>query len=67
MTGMCNSMEQVWRELDCMLGAWASQIQTGQPMTKHQKLDIFGGPNGQNKAVLERFLVELEKRGIEPA
>ena len=62
-TGLCNSREQVWKELDRMLG----QIQTGQPMTKDQKLDILGGPNGQNKAILERFLAALEKRGMELA
>jgi hypothetical protein len=64
MTGMCNSREQAWRELDRMLGAWAAQIQSGQPMTKEQELDIFGGPNGRNKRILEQFMTVLEKRGI---
>jgi hypothetical protein len=38
-TGICNSVEHAWNELDRMLDAWASQIQTGQPMTRGQKLD----------------------------
>ena len=67
MTGLCNSSEQVWKELDRMLGAWATQRQTGQKMTKDQKLDIVGGPNGRNKAVLESFLAESERRGTKPA
>jgi hypothetical protein len=30
MTGICNSEEQAWRELDKMLDLWARQIQSGQ-------------------------------------
>jgi hypothetical protein len=32
-------------------------------MTKAQRLEIFGGPNGRNTFVLEKFLDEKEKRG----
>ena len=67
LTGLCQSSEQAWGELDRMLGAWARQRQTGQPMTKDQTLDICGGPNGQNKAILEHLLVVMQQRGIEPA
>jgi hypothetical protein len=45
-----------------MLDVWARQEQSGEPMTKNQRLEIFGGPNGQNNAVLEMFMAELEKR-----
>jgi hypothetical protein len=48
-----------------MLGAWAGQKQTGQPMTKAQNLDIFGGPHGQNRAKLSKFIDELERREAE--
>ncbi|KAG4442225.1 hypothetical protein IFR05_002274 [Cadophora sp. M221] len=34
MTGLCHSAEQAWGELDRMLGVWARQMQSGQPMTK---------------------------------
>ena len=64
MTGICNSQEQAWRELDRMLGVWARQIQGGQPMTKAQSLEIFGGPNGRNRFVLEKSLDEVERRRI---
>ena len=37
-TQVCDSSEQACRELDRM------QVQSGQPMTKDQTLDIFGGP-----------------------
>lgn len=47
-----------------MLGVEATQIQSGRPMTKAQSLEIFGGPNGRNKPILEKFLDEAEKRGI---
>lgn len=65
MTGLCNSEKQAWRELDRMLGVWARQIQSGQPMTKAQSVEIFGGPNGRNKLILEKFLDEVEKRGMD--
>lgn len=64
MTGLCNSAEQAWRELDRMLGVWARQIQGGHPMTKAQSLEIFGGPNGRKRAILEKFHDEVEKREI---
>ena len=64
-TGICYSSKQVWKELDRMLGAWARQTQTGQVMSKEEKLNIFAGPNGQSRAVLKRFLDELEKRETE--
>lgn len=66
MTGICNSEEQAWRELDRMLDVWARQIQNGQPMTKAQTLEIFGGPNGRNTFSLEKLLDEVaKKRGID--
>jgi hypothetical protein len=61
MTGFCNSREKAWNELDRMLVVWARQEQSGESMTKNQRLEIFGGPNGRNKAVLEMFMAELEK------
>jgi hypothetical protein len=62
MTGICSSEEQAWRELERMLRVWARQVMSGQPMTKEQELEIFSGPNGQNRWVLERWHEELEKR-----
>jgi len=41
MTGPCSSTEQGWNELERMLGAWARQTQTGQPMTKDQTLNTY--------------------------
>jgi hypothetical protein len=34
-------------------------------MTKAQSLEIFGGPNGRNTFVLEKFLDAAKKRGID--
>ena len=61
MTGLCNSSDQAWDELDRMLRVWAKQVQSGKPITKDQTLEIFGGPKGQSKAVLEQLWL-LEKR-----
>lgn len=61
-TGLCNSSEHVYRELERMLGAWARQKQSGRPMTKEEHLNIFGGPSGQNRKVLEEFGKALEER-----
>jgi hypothetical protein len=63
MTALCNSPERAWRELDRMLGAWARQVQSGLPMTKAKELEIFSGPGGRHRYVLEQFLNELERRG----
>jgi hypothetical protein len=60
-TGFCNSREKAWNELDRMLDVWARQEQSGVLMTKNQRLEIFGRPNGRNKAVLEMFMAKLEK------
>ncbi|RFU32614.1 hypothetical protein B7463_g3747, partial [Scytalidium lignicola] len=64
MTGMCNSQKQAWSELERMLDVWARQVQSGQPMTKAQWLEIFGGPNGCNIPVLEMFVDEAKKKGL---
>ena len=64
MTGLCHSSEHAYRELDRMLKIWAGQVKIGQPMTKEQKLDVFGGPNGRNKPILRKLIAEMEKRGI---
>ncbi|KAJ5959467.1 uncharacterized protein N7479_006617 [Penicillium vulpinum] len=63
MTGECNSQEHVWKELDRMLGLWARVEQSGQPMTEYQRLEIFGGPNGQNKPILRQFFEEQKRHG----
>lgn len=61
MTGLCNSKDLAWKELDRMLGLWARQKQSGQPMTKDQELEIFGGPNGQNKPILRQYFASWIK------
>ncbi|EED18754.1 hypothetical protein TSTA_124730 [Talaromyces stipitatus ATCC 10500] len=63
MTGVCQSEEHTWRELDRMLDVWARQIQSGQPMTKDKVLKIFGGPKGQSRAILKQYFAEAEKHG----
>jgi hypothetical protein len=64
MTGICNSEEHAWKELERMLDVWARQVQSGQPMTKAQALEIFGGANGRNTLVLGKAFDEAKKRGI---
>lgn len=66
-TGICNSENHVWRELDRMLGLWARVVQSGQPMTEDQNLEIFGGPNGQNKPILREFMAMMSKKKVGPA
>ena len=65
MTGVCDSEKQAWSELDRMLDIWAKQVQSGKPMTRAQRLEIFGGPNGRNRLALEKFFDEAKKRGID--
>ncbi|KAK1675965.1 hypothetical protein BDP55DRAFT_662811 [Colletotrichum godetiae] len=55
MTLLCHSEEAAYRELDRMLGIWAAQVRRGTPMTKEESLEIFGGPRGECKRVLEEF------------
>jgi hypothetical protein len=61
MTGECNSSEKAGRELDRMLAAMAQQAKTREPMTKAQKLEVFGGPNGHNRKTVGAFLDLLDK------
>lgn len=63
MTPICNSNDRAWNELERMLALWAVVAQSGQPMTKDQRLKIFGGPNGEHKHILQKFSAEAEKRG----
>jgi len=59
MTGLCNSEDEAWNELERMLGLWATQVRSRQPMTRAQLLDIFGGPKSKNRKVLELFEKEM--------
>jgi hypothetical protein len=63
MTGLCPSEEAAWNELDRMLKLWAEQVMRGTPMSKHEKLNIFGGRNGENKHVLSQFIDEFGGEG----
>ena len=64
-TGICQSENHVWSELDRMLGLWARVVQSGEPMTEEQNLEIFGGPNGRNKPILRQFFAEIKKERAE--
>jgi hypothetical protein len=44
-----------------MLAAMAQQAKTREPMTKAQKLEVFGGPNGRNRNAVKQFLDLLDK------
>jgi hypothetical protein len=66
MTGFCNSEDRAWNELERMLSLWAIQVQSGQPMTKARRLDIFSGPNGEHRNLLEqveKYHPERERGG----
>ncbi|WPH02474.1 Hypothetical protein R9X50_00533800 [Acrodontium crateriforme] len=52
-TSVCCGEESAWRDLERMLQVWATQVETGKPMTKEQKLTIFGGPRGDLRDVIE--------------
>ncbi|KAF2253354.1 hypothetical protein BU26DRAFT_515722 [Trematosphaeria pertusa] len=62
MTGLCGSSEAALAELDRMLELWAKQVKRGTPMTKDERLEIFGGPKGKHKKILSKFIDEFEKR-----
>ncbi len=64
MTGICSSEEQALRELDRMLDGLARQVRSGQEVTKAQKLEVFGGPNGRDQHILEQFLDKVEEKGV---
>jgi hypothetical protein len=58
-TALCNSEDEAWNELQRMLGLWATQVQSRQPMTNARLLDIFGGPKSKNRKILELFEKEM--------
>lgn len=60
MTGICNSSDQAWNELDRMLSVWARVMQSRREMTREERLEIFGGPNGRDRAILEISWNEVE-------
>ncbi|KAF2872893.1 hypothetical protein BDV95DRAFT_568259 [Massariosphaeria phaeospora] len=62
MTSLCPSNEAAWTELDRRLDSWAKQVMRGTPMSKDERLDIFGGRKGKNKKVLSEFIDEVERR-----
>ena len=64
MTGLCNSSEKAWAELDRMLDVWARQVQSGKPMTEEQQLEIFGGERGENRGILKKWFAEKERMGL---
>lgn len=67
MTSLCSSSEGAWAELDRMLALWATQVTRGTPMTKNEKLDIFGGPQGEHRRLLSGVMDAIEKRDGKPA
>jgi len=62
MTSLCPSEEAAWVELDRMLELWAKQVKRRTPMTKDERLEIFGGYRGKHKKVLSGFIDVFEKR-----
>lgn len=64
MTSLCPSSEAAWAELDRMLELWARQVTRGTPMTKDEKLEIFGGWKGKHSKILSDFIDVLEERGV---
>jgi hypothetical protein len=61
MTGICRSQDEACEELERMLRTWADQIRSEAPMTRAQKLEIFGGRRGEQRPILEMFMDKLEQ------
>jgi len=55
------SPEAAGVELERMLGAWACQRLTGQPMTRAQHIDIFGGPKPTDRSTAEWALDLIDR------
>ena len=56
MTNVCNGSDRAWNELDRMLRLWARQVESGRPMTREERLEIFSGPNGAYRSLLETVM-----------
>ncbi|CAO2650138.1 Nn.00g014300.m01.CDS01 [Neocucurbitaria sp. VM-36] len=56
MTSLCNGPDRAWNELDRMLRLWARQVESGRPMTREENLEIFSGPDGRWRKLLERVM-----------
>jgi len=61
MTSLCPSADAAFAELDRMLELWAKQVKRGTPMTKDERLNIFGGRKGEHRNLLSKFIDECEK------
>jgi len=55
------SSERALAELDRMLGLWVKYIERGTPMSKDERLEIFGGPRGKYKNLLSEVIDVYEK------
>lgn len=62
MTSLCPSRDAAWAELDRMLELWARSVKRGTPMTKDEKLAVFGGWKGKHSKILSDFIDVFEKR-----
>lgn len=45
-----------------MLELWATQVKRGTPVTRDERLEVFGGQRGQHKRLLGIFADAVEKR-----
>lgn len=61
-TSLCPSEAAAWAELDRMLELWATQVKRGTPVTRDERLEVFGGQRGQHKRLLGIFADAVEKR-----
>lgn len=49
-------------ELDRMLRLWATQVEGGRPMSMEEQLEIFSGPRGEHRWVLEEFVKKVDEK-----
>jgi len=56
MTSVRGGPDRAWNELDRMLRLWAGQVESGRPMTREEHLEIFSGPNGEFRNLLETVM-----------
>jgi len=55
-TSVRGGPDRAWNELDRMLRLWARQVESGRPMTREEHLEIFSGPNGEYRNLLETVM-----------
>jgi len=60
MTPLCNGEDKAWAEAARMLTLMAECARSGVPMSREKRVEIFSGPRGEHRVVIEKCIDMVE-------